>query len=515
MGGFSPLLFPAVGVKLSTTGGKLQGESLSANLFLEVLNPLLHEVLDTEGGKTTLECLSGLIDRAGEGETEDGNRNEVSLPCEMGFLALTVVPWQGVSSPLLVFPDSMVEGETECQADQITDLLVDGESTFEGESLKAVTTATEMTELFPGNDTSKGLGKTLEGVIPQGIDQRKSDSVFSLNSEGETECQSDQITDLLVDGESTFEGESLKTVTTATEMTELFPGNDTSKSLGRATEGVIPQGINQVRKSSVFYPDTMLEGKALYQSDLVQKTPILNREVALEGTAQPRPSAENRTNSFTQLSAGVTQENFLPNTKAILVQDTTDRESEISNIQENFDPAQVLLRGTADFQQAGDKNSIITQGIEQVQETEAELPAQKVIDQIVENAHLFLGKDKSALRLQLKPEVLGHLDIVVKVEKGLAHAHFIAENAAVAKIIQGYLPELRQSLEQQGVSWQQLSVSVDSQSGSTEFYSSGSGAESSSEHGSPGYQGSFEGWSGEHQEGGERPQLTGLIDYLI
>jgi flagellar hook-length control protein FliK len=86
-------------------------------------------------------------------------------------------------------------------------------------------------------------------------------------------------------------------------------------------------------------------------------------------------------------------------------------------------------------------------------------------DQIVDKADLFLGKDHADLKLKLNPEFLGQLKLNIRVVKGIVQAHFIAENLATAGLIEGRLYDLRHSLEQQGISWQQLSVSVDGQQG--------------------------------------------------
>jgi len=83
-----------------------------------------------------------------------------------------------------------------------------------------------------------------------------------------------------------------------------------------------------------------------------------------------------------------------------------------------------------------------------------------IANQIIAKANLFVGKDQADLKLKLKPEFLGHLNLNIRVVKGVVQAHFIADNAVAASLIEGHLYDLRQSLEQQGISWQELSVSV-------------------------------------------------------
>ena len=81
--------------------------------------------------------------------------------------------------------------------------------------------------------------------------------------------------------------------------------------------------------------------------------------------------------------------------------------------------------------------------------------------QAVENSSLATDKNKSMLSISLRPEYLGELKLVISVEKGIVNAHFLAQNQLTANLIDSQLPELKQSLSQQGISWQQVTVSLD------------------------------------------------------
>ena len=81
--------------------------------------------------------------------------------------------------------------------------------------------------------------------------------------------------------------------------------------------------------------------------------------------------------------------------------------------------------------------------------------------QAVESSSLATDKNKSMLSISLKPEFLGELKLVISVEKGIVNAHFLAQNQLTANLIDSQLPELKQSLSQQGISWQQVTVSLD------------------------------------------------------
>jgi flagellar hook-length control protein FliK len=105
-----------------------------------------------------------------------------------------------------------------------------------------------------------------------------------------------------------------------------------------------------------------------------------------------------------------------------------------------------------------------TTGLEQTgpgQATDSESGAlgANAIRQIVSNAQLLVNNNNASISIQLKPEYLGNLKLVVDVEQGIVNAHFIAQNQATASLIQSRLPELKQALNNQGISWQRLNVS--------------------------------------------------------
>jgi flagellar hook-length control protein FliK len=83
-----------------------------------------------------------------------------------------------------------------------------------------------------------------------------------------------------------------------------------------------------------------------------------------------------------------------------------------------------------------------------------------VINQIVDSAHLLVNNSNNAsMSIQLKPEFLGDLKLVVQIEHGIVNASFIAQNQTTASLIAAKLPELRQTLSDQGISWHNLNVS--------------------------------------------------------
>jgi len=94
--------------------------------------------------------------------------------------------------------------------------------------------------------------------------------------------------------------------------------------------------------------------------------------------------------------------------------------------------------------------------------------AQVLKEQMVDRGEFIARNGRSEVRLQLKPEYLGKLQLQLTLEKGAIHARILVENHQIRHLIENNLPYLKQSLEEQGISWQQASVDIGS-FGSREF----------------------------------------------
>lgn len=88
--------------------------------------------------------------------------------------------------------------------------------------------------------------------------------------------------------------------------------------------------------------------------------------------------------------------------------------------------------------------------------------------QAIESSSLTTDKNMHMLNISLKPEYLGELKLLITVEHGIVNAHFLAQNQMTANLIDSQLPDLKQSLSQQGVTWQEVTVSVDTGSTSSQ-----------------------------------------------
>lgn len=87
-----------------------------------------------------------------------------------------------------------------------------------------------------------------------------------------------------------------------------------------------------------------------------------------------------------------------------------------------------------------------------------------VINQVIEQAKVTLGHDKSEMVIDLKPDHLGKLSLKVVTEQGIVAAKFMAENQQVKEILESNMQLLKDSLQKQGISIEGVSVQVGNQS---------------------------------------------------
>lgn len=92
--------------------------------------------------------------------------------------------------------------------------------------------------------------------------------------------------------------------------------------------------------------------------------------------------------------------------------------------------------------------------------TDVAVSKKEIISQIVEKAKVVLTDEKSEMVIDLKPDHLGKLSLVIVTERGSVMAKFVAENEQVKAAIESNMDNLKESLTKQGFSVQGFSVSV-------------------------------------------------------
>ncbi|NPV43045.1 MAG: flagellar hook-length control protein FliK [Firmicutes bacterium] len=97
----------------------------------------------------------------------------------------------------------------------------------------------------------------------------------------------------------------------------------------------------------------------------------------------------------------------------------------------------------------------------------------KFIQEIANKISYSLRDNRSEIKLQLKPEILGKLTLEMVLEKGELIARFSVQNHQVKHLIEQNLPQLKQNLEQQGISVEGFNVFIGSETKQNLYHRSG------------------------------------------
>ena len=100
--------------------------------------------------------------------------------------------------------------------------------------------------------------------------------------------------------------------------------------------------------------------------------------------------------------------------------------------------------------------------------TQSTVVKNELMKQVVEQAKVLVDDNRSEMVMQLKPDSLGKLTLKLVTENGIVAAKFVAENQQVKQVLEANMQTLKDSLEKQGMTVQNVSVSV-GQEGSQSF----------------------------------------------
>jgi len=98
----------------------------------------------------------------------------------------------------------------------------------------------------------------------------------------------------------------------------------------------------------------------------------------------------------------------------------------------------------------------------------AHVPAQSVIDQLLAGAKVLRRGPVTELQVQLKPESLGRVDLKVSMENGVLSARILVDNPGVKAALEANLPQLKQSLADQGIALQGMTVGYGGERGQSQ-----------------------------------------------
>jgi len=104
-----------------------------------------------------------------------------------------------------------------------------------------------------------------------------------------------------------------------------------------------------------------------------------------------------------------------------------------------------------------------TAPVKETVETVYKATENKIIGQIVERAKILSFPNRTHARIALKPPSLGWVDIKIVMHETSARAAIVVESAAVKQTVDQNIDELKAALNQQGISVEEMSVSVQHQ----------------------------------------------------
>lgn len=188
-------------------------------------------------------------------------------------------------------------------------------------------------------------------------------------------------------------------------------------------------------------------------ADITETLPN-SEQLSVEETATTKKEFKNSSNSADGNNAEST--------------DTSETKTEVSGISVN-----TQTNTTSDQNQQLDMPNELTLGDVKIGMSNSQVDIQKtaftmpktvksseVINQVVEQAKVIIGQDKSEMVIHLKPDHLGKLELKVVTEQGIVAAKFIAESQQVKEIIETNMQLLKDSLQKQGISVESINVQV-------------------------------------------------------
>ena len=305
----------------------------------------------------------------------------------------------------------------------------------------------------------------IDGSKTAEISQKISD-LFGLNAEQKETLT--KITDLIV--------KEAKNLIGNTQLQSVYNENSVGKDGWIKLEGVDVQVINQ-QNLSLENAGNMLKETLNSLENKLKSDPEKLLEDISESMKQLIFSDKNSINvisenegDFDSMEITMSEDALKPETPIIDSDKSEEKEnasadsnSQKSDLQNNYE----VINNTQ-YSQLNDFGNIINNqqakvfGIDGVSKAQSEINVspREIITQIVEKAKAVLTNEKSEMIIDLKPDHLGKLSLKVVTERGAVVAKFIAENEQVKAAIESNMDNLKESLNKQGFTVQDFSVSV-------------------------------------------------------
>lgn len=215
---------------------------------------------------------------------------------------------------------------------------------------------------------------------------------------------------------------------------------------------------------------------------MVKAAEVVNRNVAPEpaaptvtdspvktdaAVANPMPTAANSEPESGGETANqpATRQNGAPKDTAL-----ESKAAKMAAQDESAEPPEQVTKATSQVQEQKPAAVVLNQGGGQLEQRlndttltlqrDAETGSQPVMKPIIEGMRLVQRESRTEMSIQLQPESLGKLNLKVSVENGLVTAKLVAESHSVGRLIESSLGQLKQSLQEQGLRFDRIEVSV-------------------------------------------------------
>ncbi|NLK09132.1 MAG: flagellar hook-length control protein FliK [Firmicutes bacterium] len=283
------------------------------------------------------------------------------------------------------------------------------------------------------------------------------------------------------------------------DVVEVVETNSVLYAFGTAEQGNIGEPDAELHFNSALYEttarekDTHIPGEAAAESVLGTDEEIneigLEKDVRIENAPQPNPqilrvelpsdkplSAEafedesktfetaqtKRLDSDVEFPVNDDAKNIVPekSTEGMESNDKKDNDAVLQDTRLSETAAGGPLH---DVGEGTAKASHIDQtGRPELNRPQMPVSPGQVVEQIIQKAQLDSTGEYGEVRLQLKPEHLGELQMKIATNNGVVSALFIAESHTVKSLIESGLPDLKEQLMQHGLNIQDVAVHVGS-----------------------------------------------------
>jgi len=229
------------------------------------------------------------------------------------------------------------------------------------------------------------------------------------------------------------------------------------------SQEILPENIEDVKKELLELADV----KNALESENVESNKLTTdigskKDVDEKVDDRTENKAENNTEDYL-IKNDVSHSNLTENDF-----NSKDESDDSNNKEDKIKIKDFRNKKEVDFkQEVFSKNDVKTENKFEIKEVNNiknfdKFVEQDVLDQVTEKLEVSLFDNKSEMVIKLKPNDLGKVTVKISIENGVMNAKFLADSIKVKETLESNLNNLKESLKEQGINVQDLSVSVDS-----------------------------------------------------